>query len=577
MAASTIAGVSVNDETPQPWTPRRRVLTTLPIFIVLLGLLVTVSNLSNIPWDNEPLGQTMESLSADTSVTFSNPDGVPLPKRGDYEVEVREDDMTVTRASTGETEDLHLVVRMPKGVEGKVPGIVFMHGAGYGLAKDWFIDVGDDFASAGFATIAIDKPVWSTNDATRDYPASADAYEQAAEYLRALPNVDADRIGIYATSESTWISALLLQKDPRIAFQVLVSPMVHTPRHSLGFLAAQDFALVGANPGYQSIVRRIFSADTAALGLTNFDIDTDTPRAYAIPTFVAYGSKDVMTAQVEGAERIFERAHAAGNWNVTVRDYPVGNHVLRIGDEEEGDTKLADHFEDDMVDWAVGTTRGLEQTDVKVAGADIYQSIAVPKDLHGHRTLTFYMVILHVAVVIMLLVAGILWLIALCRRLHGRFSRRHRDDRATLGRLGFLNGFGNVIAVLFLTTIAVLYLFVSGLAQVVMEVVSLIWGAAPSSPDIVYWSWPVIQTVCTVVVWAWARTLARLIEVAQMHGYTRMGVRDFARQARSGELARRMREPIIATTRFGRVLFWVTAGAMLCVLLMFAFWGMFIY
>ncbi|WP_420837388.1 alpha/beta hydrolase family protein [Bifidobacterium avesanii] len=567
-ATAKQASTSRRGDAPQePWTPRRRVLTSLPIFIMLLGLLVTVSNLSNIPWDNEPTGQTLESLSADTSVTFENPTGEPLPKRGDYEVEVREDDMTVTRASTGETESLHVVVRMPKGAEGtggKIPGVVFMHGAGYGLAKDWFVDVGDDLASAGFATIAIDKPVWSTNDVTRDYPASADAYEQAAEYLRALPNVDGDRIGIYATSESTWISAFLLEKDPRIAFQILVSPMVHTPRHSLGFLAAQDFALVGANPGYQSIVRRVFSADLGAFGLTNFDIDTDLPRAYAIPTFVAYGSKDVMTAQVEGAERIFDRAHAAGNWDVTVRDYPVGNHVLRIGDEEDGDTKLADHFEDDMVDWAVGKTRGLTQTDVRVAGADIYQSIAVPQDLYGHRTLTFYMVILHVAAVTLLLAAGLLWLAALVRRLV--YLRRHRRWRGSA--LGFLHGFGNVLAVLFLTTLAVLYLFGSGLAQVVMEIVSLVWGAAPASPDIVYWSWPVIQFVCTAVVWAWARVFARLIEVAQVRGYTRMKGR---------ELMRHVREPIIATTRFARVLFWVTAAAMLCVLLVFAFWGMFIY
>ena len=555
---------------PQPWSVRRRIMTSLPIFIVLLGMLVTVSNWTNIPWNNEPTGQTMESLSADTSVTFDNPTGESLPRRGTYEVQVIEDDMTVTRASTGETEDLHVVVRMPKGASGALPGVVFMHGAGYGLARDWFIDVGDDLASAGFATIAIDKPVWSTNDVTRDYPASADAYEQAAEYLRALPNVDGDRIGIYATSESTWISAFLLQKDPRIAFQILVSPMVHTPRHGLGFLAAQDFALVGAHPGYQSIVRRVFSADLTVFGLTNFDIDTDLPRAYAIPTFVAYGSKDVMTAQVEGARVIFDRAHRAGNWDVTVRDYPVGNHVLRIGDEEQGDTRLADHFEDDMVDWAVGKTRGLTQTDVRVAGTDIYQSIAVPQDLYGHRALTVYMVVVHVMAVVLLLVSAVFAVISLVRRI--RYAVRRKGPRP-----GFLNGFGGVLAALSFTTIATLYLFASGIGQVVMQIVSLVWGAAPEPVPMIYWSWPVIQAVTTAVVWAWSRVFARLLEVASMRGYTRMGLREFIRQSRSGELMRSVSRPVIADTRFARVQFWVTTGAMFCVLLVFAFWGMFIY
>ena len=37
------------------------------------------------------------------------------------------------------------------------------------------------------------------------------------------------------------------------------------------------------------------------------------------------------------------------------------------------------------------------------------------------------------------------------------------------------------------------------------------------------------------------------------------------------------RQPVLASTRFGRVMFWITAVTMLYVLLVFAFWGLFIY
>ena len=37
------------------------------------------------------------------------------------------------------------------------------------------------------------------------------------------------------------------------------------------------------------------------------------------------------------------------------------------------------------------------------------------------------------------------------------------------------------------------------------------------------------------------------------------------------------RDPVLASTRLGRVLFWVTAVTMLSVLVMFAFWGLFVY
>ena len=36
-----------------------------------------------------------------------------------------------------------------------------------------------------------------------------------------------------------------------------------------------------------------------------------------------------MTAQVEGTEKIVDLAHQAGNWDVTIRTYPIANHVLR--------------------------------------------------------------------------------------------------------------------------------------------------------------------------------------------------------------------------------------------------------
>jgi hypothetical protein len=87
-----------------------------------------------------------------------------------------------------------------------------------------------------------------------------------------------------------------------------------------------------------------------------------------------------------------------------------------------------------------------------------------------------------------------------------------------------------------------------------------------------YWSWPVIQIVCTLVVWAWSRVLAKLLEAASIRGLVQIPPRKGAIRALvSGH------EPVLATTRFGRVLFWITTAAMQHVLLMFAFWGMFIY
>ena len=570
-------------------------MVSLPIFIILIGVLVSISNLTTVPWNIEPTGQSMATLTDDTEVTFDNPSGETLPAKGTYEVTERYITLNMTRDGnlTKESGDrgkanadggqaIKVLIREPQNASGKRPGVVFMHGAGYGTCDNSFGDVASDMASAGFVTAVLDKPVWNTTDINRDYPASAKAYDQVIEYLRDQSDVDEAKVGIYATSESTWISSYLLEDDPDIAFQILLSPMVFSPRQSLGFFVTQDFTLVGANEGYQSIVQRVFSADTGLFGLNNFDLATLKPPAYAVPTYVAYGSKDVMTAQVDGVRAILYNAHKADNWNVTVRSYPVANHVLRLGDESEAGTPFADAYVDDLIDWAVGTSTGLTQTSEKVAGTNLYQSIGLPGALKARRVGTIYGVILHVTVVLLLLASIVLALVALGRKIaaDARWRREKREakhagmlipERPVV--LGFAHGFGNALLTLTLTTLATLLIFFAGLGQVIMGVVKLAWGSAPTeTPGVMYWSWPVIQVVSVLVLWAWSRVFMHLIEVASVRGLIqipprRESVRDIVTGA----------DPVLASTRLGRILFWLVAFTMLYILLVFAFWGLFIY
>ena len=570
-------------------------MVSLPIFIILIGVLVSISNLTTVPWNIEPTGQSMATLTDDTEVTFDNPSGETLPAKGTYEVTERYITLNMTsdgnltkesgargKANADGVQAIKVLIREPQNASGKRPGVVFMHGAGYGTCDNSFGDVASGMASAGFVTAVLDKPVWNTTDINRDYPASAKAYDQVIEYLRDQSDVDEAKVGIYATSESTWISSYLLEDDPDIAFQILLSPMVFSPRQALGCFVTQDFTLVGANEGYQSIVQRVFSADTGLFGLNNFDLATLKPAAYAVPTYVAYGSKDVMTAQVDGVRAILYNAHKADNWNVTVRSYPVANHVLRLGDESEAGTPFADAYVDDLIDWAVGTSAGLTQTSEKVAGTNLYQSIGLPGALKARRVGTIYGVILHVTVVLLLLASIVLALVALGRKIaaDARWRREKREAKHAgmliPGRpvvLGFAHGFGNALLTLTLTTLATLLIFFAGLGQVIMGVVKLAWGSAPTeTPGVMYWSWPVIQVVSVLVLWAWSRVFMHLIEVASVRGLIqipprRESVRDIVTGA----------DPVLASTRLGRILFWLVAFTMLYILLVFAFWGLFIY
>lgn len=126
---------------------------------------------------------------------------------------------------------------------------------------------------------------------------------------------------------------------------------------------------------------------------------------------------------------ILYNAHKADNWNVTVRSYPVANHVLRLGDESEAGTPFADAYVDDLIDWAVGTSAGLTQTSEKVAGTNLYQSIGLPGALKARRVGTIYGVILHVTVVLLLLASIVLALVALGRKIAADARWRRGEAR----------------------------------------------------------------------------------------------------------------------------------------------------
>ena len=171
------------------WSRGRRLMVSLPIFIILLGVLVSISNLTATTWNYEPTGQTIETLASDTAITFDDTTGKAVAKQGDYEVSQRYITIDAKQPSTGEIQKIKVLIREPKGAGGNRPGVVFMHGAGYGTCDNSFGDIAYDLSSAGFVTAVLDKPVWSTNDATRDYPGSAAIYDQVITYLRSLDNV----------------------------------------------------------------------------------------------------------------------------------------------------------------------------------------------------------------------------------------------------------------------------------------------------------------------------------------------------------------------------------------------------
>ena len=103
----------------------------------------------------------MATLTDDTEVTFDNPSGETLPAKGTYEVTERYITLNMTgdgnltkesgargKANADGVQAIKVLIREPQNASGKRPGVVFMHGAGYGTCDNSFGDVASGMASA---------------------------------------------------------------------------------------------------------------------------------------------------------------------------------------------------------------------------------------------------------------------------------------------------------------------------------------------------------------------------------------------------------------------------------------------
>ncbi|VTR78495.1 alpha/beta hydrolase family protein [Cellulomonas hominis] len=245
--------------------------------------------------------------------------------------------------------DVEAQVLMPVGVEGDVPGVVFVHGAGTGRHTGAFVDQAHALAEAGVATIVPDKRLDTYTVRHRDYVTMAEDYLRSFDVLRSLDGVDPDRVGVYAESEGAWIAPVMAVDEPDVAFVVLVSAPVVPARQQAAFAVDNYLRNTG-------VPQQVFRAIPRAVGMSlpgggfeyaDFDV-APYQRRTTQPVLVAYGTADASMPQVQGAEQIIRDLAIAGNTDYTVRYYRGGDHGIRV------DGEVAPAFLRDLTGWVQG-------------------------------------------------------------------------------------------------------------------------------------------------------------------------------------------------------------------------------
>ncbi|MFC4305941.1 alpha/beta hydrolase family protein [Cohnella boryungensis] len=121
---------------------------------------------------------------------------------------------------------------LPENGSGKFGLVVFVHGDGPidDSYNDGYKPLWEKFASVGYASLSLDKPgIGGSSGHWLEQSMEDRAQEivHAIEWARSLPEIDERFIGLWGASQAGWVIPKIVEKEPTLAFSILVSPAVN--------------------------------------------------------------------------------------------------------------------------------------------------------------------------------------------------------------------------------------------------------------------------------------------------------------------------------------------------------------
>ena len=361
--------------------------------VLLFGLLGTVAGPG---WNPHPVEQDLV-VQAESTAIGGTVETAPV---GTYETTAEVVDIPLDGVTVRAT------IRRPVDAPGQRPGVLFLHGAGT-ATHEGFHNITDALASAGVVTLVPDKRMDTYTTRSRDYERMARDYLESWRLLAAQPDVDETRVGIYAESEGAFIAPVAAVVEPDVAFVILVSAPVVTPREQAAFATDSYLRHLGAPEQLLRAVPRLLGSEIPGGGFVYADFD---PRPYqqqlTQPVLMVYGTDDASMPTVQGPAIVIADIAEAGNDSYTVRYFEDANHGIRI------DGALAPGFAEALSRWVLGLPDTAD-AQPKIAGAQPEQRFrADPVDRPRWYASGDMIILTLVGGFVLILLGPLLWLVS---------------------------------------------------------------------------------------------------------------------------------------------------------------------
>jgi pimeloyl-ACP methyl ester carboxylesterase len=150
------------------------------------------------------------------------------------------------------------------------PAVVILHGGGNSSRGDsppyrfW----GEYFAARGYVAFTYDKR--GNGESTGDwkkvgFDERADDVLAIVSWLRQQPDVDPDRVGLFAVSQGTWVAGLGASRDPRVSFVVQVSGPVVSPYEADTFAVMNRWRAAGLDDRERAEAVRLWRQEVGVI------------------------------------------------------------------------------------------------------------------------------------------------------------------------------------------------------------------------------------------------------------------------------------------------------------------------
>ncbi len=246
------------------------------VWMVLVLILGLWGSWAGPGWNPQPMHSLIIPETADTAISTS----WQTPSLDSYEVEEEAVEIQLRDGTT-----IPATLRTPAGLEGAAPAVVFIHGTGT-QSHEAFGREATALTSAGIVTLVPEKRTADYTTTHRDYPALADDYEDAFEYLVGREDVDPRHSGIYAVSEGCFIAPIIAARNHRVSFVTLVSAPV-LPIREQGAMAADTYLRnLGAPERFISAIPKLVGQDFGSdFNYIDFDV-SEYQRQMTMPVLI---------------------------------------------------------------------------------------------------------------------------------------------------------------------------------------------------------------------------------------------------------------------------------------------------